>query len=63
MNQPSITSSESFSLRAQRSETIRVMLWSMVLLGMLALTLVRRWVGGLVMTDNRMFFRLRPAFW
>jgi serine phosphatase RsbU (regulator of sigma subunit) len=56
MNRPSVTSSESFALRAQRSEAIRVLLWMMVLIGMLVLTLVRRAVGGLVMTDNQMFF-------
>ncbi len=55
MTHVSITSSESFALRAQRSEAIRVLLWTMVLVGMLALTLVRRWVGGRVMTDNEMF--------
>jgi serine phosphatase RsbU (regulator of sigma subunit) len=55
MDRPSITSSESFALRAQRSEAIRVLLWLMVLIGMLVLTLVRRAVGGLVMTDNRLF--------
>lgn len=55
MSQPSVTSTESFALRAQRSEAIRVLIWMMVLIGMLALTLVRRWVGGLVMTDNEMF--------
>ena len=55
MTHVSITSSESFALRAQRSEVVRVLLWTTVLIGMLALTLVRRWVGGMVMTDNEMF--------
>src|SRR5437763_621830 len=56
MDQPSITSGDSFARRAQRSEAHRVVLWLVVLAGMLVLTLVRRWVGGRVMTDNRLFF-------
>jgi serine phosphatase RsbU (regulator of sigma subunit) len=56
MAQASITSSDSFAGRAQRSEANRVVLWLVVLSGMLALTIVRRWVGGRVMSDNRMFF-------
>ena len=56
MAQPSITSTESFAARAQRSEATRVMLWTVVLVGMLLLQVMRRWAGGLVMADNRLFF-------
>jgi serine phosphatase RsbU (regulator of sigma subunit) len=54
--QASITSSDSFARRAQRSEAGRAVLWLVVLSGMLVLTLVRRALGGLVMTDDRMFY-------
>ena len=52
MTQPSITSTASFGLRAQRSEATRMALWSVVLAGMLVLTLVRRWMGGIVMSHD-----------
>jgi serine phosphatase RsbU (regulator of sigma subunit) len=55
MQQPSITSSESFAARAQRSDARRVVLWIFVLAGMLAVTLARRAAGGVVMTDDRVF--------
>jgi serine phosphatase RsbU (regulator of sigma subunit) len=52
----SITSTESFAARAQRSEAQRVLLWSGVLVGMLLITVARRAVGGLVMSDGHVFF-------
>jgi serine phosphatase RsbU (regulator of sigma subunit) len=52
----SITSGESFAARAQRSEAQRVVLWTVVLVGMLVLTVARRWSGGAVMSDGRVFF-------
>lgn len=51
----SITSSEHFAIRAQRSEARRVALWLVVLVGMFLITLARRGASGLVMRDNRMF--------
>ena len=56
MPQRSITSTESFASRAQRGEAVRVAVWASVLAGMLALTLVRRWTGGVVMTDDHVFY-------
>src|SRR5689334_16175075 len=55
MNRTSVTSSESFEARAQRSEARRVVIWLTLIAVMLALTLTRRFVGGLVMSDNRIF--------
>jgi serine phosphatase RsbU (regulator of sigma subunit) len=55
MNTQSLTSSESFASRAQRSEANRVVIWLAVLVGMLVLTLTRRWLGGVVMGDSRLF--------
>ena len=54
--QASITSSESFLARAQRSEERRVRLWLAVLIGMLLVTIARRLAGGVVMTSNMSFF-------
>src|SRR5262249_7258649 len=34
----------------------RVVLWIIVLAGMLVITLARRWLGGVVMTNDRVFF-------
>ncbi|HZN67759.1 MAG TPA: PP2C family protein-serine/threonine phosphatase [Tepidisphaeraceae bacterium] len=56
MQTGSISSSESFAARAQRSEARRVVLWTVVLLGMLAITLARRWFGGVSMRDGSLFF-------
>jgi len=56
MNRPSITSSESFAARAQRSEATRVGLWLVVLLGMFLITFVRRLMGGIVMRDEQVFY-------
>src|SRR5688500_3960695 len=55
MQQGSITSTESFATRAQRSEAARIVLWIIVLLGMLLITLMRRGFGGVVMSDHHMF--------
>src|SRR5688572_13119309 len=52
----SITSSDSFAARAQRSEATRVGLWVIVLAGMFVLTMARRWSGGIVMAENTLFF-------
>jgi serine phosphatase RsbU (regulator of sigma subunit) len=52
----SITSTESFAARAQRSEAHRVVIWTIVLAAVLVLTLVRRWSGGAVMGDERIFY-------
>lgn len=52
----SITSSESFGARAQRSEERRVILWVGVLIVMIAISCARRWMGGVVMSENRVFF-------
>src|SRR3954469_18404275 len=56
MAQVSITSTESFAFRAQRSEATRAALWLVVLAGMFLITLARRWAGGVVMRDDRLFF-------
>src|SRR6185437_10054455 len=53
--QTSITSSESFRARAQRSEEHRVWLWLAVLVFMLLLYIVRRLTHGVVMTANVAF--------
>src|SRR5690349_13099244 len=53
---PSITSTDSFAVRAQRSEARRVILWSAVLVTVLALTILRRMLGGVVMAENRLFW-------
>ena len=51
----SITASESFAARAQRSEAHRVALWFVALAGMVVLTGVRRASHGLVMSSNALF--------
>src|SRR5687768_4082070 len=53
---PSITSSESFLARAQRSEERRVKLWLCVLVGMVVVTVARRVAHGVVMSANAAFF-------
>jgi serine phosphatase RsbU (regulator of sigma subunit) len=54
--QVSITSTETFAARAQRSEATRVILWIVVLVGMLAQAGIRRGTGGHVMAVDGMFF-------
>jgi serine phosphatase RsbU (regulator of sigma subunit) len=56
MTKTSITSTESFAIRAQRGEAKRVVLWMIVLAGMAILTMARRVAGGIVMRDNELFF-------
>src|SRR5688500_2963488 len=56
MTTTSITSSDSFAARAQRSEAMRVGLWAVVLAGMFVLTIARRWSGGMVMAEDKLFF-------
>ena len=56
MNNTSLTSTDSFAARAQRSEADRVVIWLIVLVGMLVLTLVRRVLSGVVMGDDRLFY-------
>src|SRR3954452_4993629 len=51
----SITLTESFAARAQRSEERRVKLWLAVLVAVLAMTCLRRATGGVVMSDDRVF--------
>ena len=53
---PSITSTESFLARAQRSEERRVWLWLCVLVGMVLVTVGRRAAHGVVMSANETFF-------
>src|SRR5690242_19359891 len=53
---PSITSTDSFAVRAQRREARRVLLWSAVLVTVLALTILRRMLGGVVMSENRLYW-------
>src|SRR3954447_19826441 len=55
MTQQSVTAGESLAARAQRREASRVVLWTIVLIGMLLLTLARRGLGGIVMSANQMF--------
>ena len=55
MHRKSFTSSDSFAARAQRSEAHRVVIWLVVLVAMLVLTLARRFAGGVVMRDDRVF--------
>lgn len=52
----SLTSTESFAARAQRSESRRVMLWSCVLAAMAGLYIVRRVFEGAVMAEDRAFW-------
>src|SRR5687768_7216505 len=54
--QPSITSTESFLARAQRSEERRVWLWLGALVGMLLVTLARRAAHGVVMSSDLAFY-------
>ena len=55
MIQASVTSSDSFAARAQRSESRRVFLWLVVLAGMALQSCVRRWSGGVVMAGDEVF--------
>ena len=55
MAQPSMTGTDSFRLRMQRSETSRASLMAGVYSLLLFLSLFRRVTGGIVMADNRVF--------
>jgi serine phosphatase RsbU (regulator of sigma subunit) len=55
MTNPSITSSDSFASRAQRSESKRVALWLIVLAGMAIITFARRGSGDIVIRVDRLF--------
>lgn len=52
----SLTSTESFQLRAQHSERRRAQLLAVVLASVVALTLIRRMMGGTVMAHNAVFY-------
>jgi len=52
---PSLTGSDSFRFRIQRSESTRAMLMCVVYGVMIAITVSRRLAGGIVMTDNQVF--------
>src|SRR4051812_34567288 len=52
----SLTSTETFAARAQRSEARRVSLWLGALAAVLALTVLRRALGGQVMSVNAVFW-------
>jgi serine phosphatase RsbU (regulator of sigma subunit) len=56
MTNPFITSSELFAIRAQRSDTRRVVLWMGMLIVALVITLVRRCCGDVVMNTARVYF-------
>ena len=56
MNDASITSSESFRARVQRSEADRVVLWIAVLVVMLLITIARRMRHGVVMSRDEVFY-------
>lgn len=55
MAQPSMTGTDSFRLRIQRSEADRAVLMAGVYTLLLLLTIFRRLAGGIVMADNRIF--------
>ena len=54
--QSSLTASDSFAARAQRSEGQRLVIWLIVLVTIIAVTLMRRWLGGVVMSDDHIFY-------
>jgi serine phosphatase RsbU (regulator of sigma subunit) len=55
MNNVSLTATETFRSRAQRSEARRAVLWSAVLIGMILMACLRRALGGHVMSLDRVF--------
>lgn len=59
---PSLTSTDSFHLRAQRSELQRAGVMIAALLTLAALITLRRFVGGAVMASDRVFFPLLLVF-
>ena len=56
MSAKSITSTDSFRARAERSQAHRVVLWLAILVVILFITLLRRAFGDVVMTAGRVFF-------
>lgn len=56
MSKPSFTSTADFSAHLQRSERLRTLLTAVALGGSLILTLIRRAMGGLVMSCDEIFF-------
>lgn len=57
MGSVSITSAPSFQARLLQSEQSRTVLTAIAWLVVLALTLMRRWLGGVVMADDATFYR------
>ncbi len=55
MEEPSITSTESFRFRAQKREQARVALMGLVFAVVLVTTILRRLADGVVMTNNTVF--------
>jgi serine phosphatase RsbU (regulator of sigma subunit) len=55
MTKPSLTGTDSFRFRIQRSETMRAALMCGAYAAMILLTLMRRFAGGVVMHDNKAF--------
>lgn len=55
MTHVSITQSETFRLRAQRSEQVRTTIMVVTLASMLGLAVIRRLAGGVVMAENAVF--------
>ncbi len=58
----SITATETFRARAQRSEATRVALWLGLLIAMLVLLVLRRLTGGEVMSSNAVFVPTMSVF-
>jgi hypothetical protein len=56
MQGASITSTDSFAARAQRSEGRRIVLWLGILIIALGISLVRRWCGDLAMNADCVFY-------
>ena len=61
MSEPSLTSSESFRFRIQRSDVARSLLMAGVYAFMIVITIVRRVAGGVVMSDDRVFWPYMTA--
>lgn len=58
----SITASETFRARAQRGEALRVAIWMGLLASALVVILIRRALGGAVMSSNVIFFSALAVF-
>ncbi len=55
MSAPSLTGTDSFRLRIQRSEADRAVLMCIIYGALILLTVIRRVAGGVVMADDRIF--------